>query len=507
MICIFGSGNSPGGTLPENKALNCSYILICMVRYQLLILLALLLTAFLVSTIVHNKGKDEPVPCLTSLRCEHLDNPIGVDALQPRFTWKSSGLNGKQQVAYEICIGSTPEEAKEGKGWRSGKISSNTNLGVYTGKPLQPFTRYYYAVKLYVSDQQFYSSTSPAFFETGMYGQEQWRGSWISDSRDVNQKQAAAFRRSFKLDKKLRSARAYIAVAGLYELSINGQRIGDHRLDPMYTRFDRRNLYVTYDVTKQMQQGANAIGVLLGNGWYNHQSTAVWFFHEAPWRGRPAFCMDLRLEYQDGSVETISTGKDWKTDLSPVVFNSIYTAEQYDARQEQTGWENTGFNDTKWKEVVIRPAPSTNIVSQQMVPIKDVDTLYATKLVKINDTVYVFHFPRNIAGVSQLMVKGPASTVIKVKHGEELTKDGRVDLSNIIVHYRPSGDDDPFQTDIYTLKGRGEERFRPRFNYKGFQYVEVTSSQPLKLTEKVSSPARCTALYNRSAVYNPPIPY
>ena len=448
-----------------------------MVRYLFLNLMALLL-------VINTRVKGQSVPCLYDLRCEHLENPIGIDAEKPRFTWKASGLNGREQVAYEIGIGATPAEAKQGKVWKSGRVNSKYNIGEYNGKALQPFTRYYYTVKLFVDDKRFYVSQETPFFETGMYGQQNWRGSWISDSRDVNQKQAPAFRKAFKLKKKLRNARAYIAVAGLYELYLNGKRIGDHRLDPMYTRFDRRNLYVTYDVTKQLQQGDNAIGVLLGNGWYNHQSTAVWFFHEAPWRGRPAFCMDLRLEYEDGSVETVSTGKDWKTALSPVVFNSIYTAEHYDARKEQPGWNNINFDDKKWKEVIYRAAPSTNIVSQQIVPIKDVDTLRASKMVKLNDSTYVFHFPRNIAGVTELSVKGPEGTVVRLKHGEDLNKDGSVDLANIIVHYRPVGKSDPFQTDIYTLKGSGEEVFRPRFNYKGFQYVELTSNQPLNITEK-----------------------
>lgn len=180
-------------------------------------------------------------------------------------------------------------------------------------------------------------------FETGMIEQTNWKGKWITDTHDYNVKPAPFFRKEFSIATEIESARAYIAVAGLYELSINGRRIGDHRLDPTYTRFDRRNLYVTYDVTENLRQGENAIGVLLGNGWYNHQSTAVWYFDKAPWRARPKFCLDLRITYSDGSVETITTGTDWKTAFSPVIFNSIYTAEHYDARLEQPGWDMPGF--------------------------------------------------------------------------------------------------------------------------------------------------------------------
>lgn len=448
-----------------------------MLRYSFLNMVVLLLMQYA-------PANGQSLPFLHQLRCEHLENPLGIDALQPVFTWKSSGLNGNEQVAYEILIGATPAEAKQGRLWKSGRIKSRFNIGKYTGKPLQPFTRYYYFVKLYVDDKLFYVSREPAFFETGMYGQQQWKGSWISDGKGINEKQAPAFRKQFSIGKKIKTARAYIAVAGLYELYLNGQRVGDHRLDPMYTRFDRRNLYVTYDVTKQLQQGDNAIGVLLGNGWYNHQSTAVWNFHEAPWRNRPAFCLDLRVEYEDGNVETVSTGRDWKTALSPLVFNSIYTAEHYDATKEQPGWNSIKFDDKEWKQAIYRAAPSTNIVAQQTVPIKDIDTLQASSLVKLNDTVYVFHFPRNIAGVTELTVNGPAGTVVKLKHAEDLHKNGSVDQTNIIVHYRPQDESDPFQTDIYTLKGNGSEVFRPKFNYKGFQYVELTCNKPLNITRE-----------------------
>ena len=133
--------------------------------------------------------------------------------------------------------------------------------------------------------------------------------------------------------------------------------MGDHRLDPAYTRFDRRTLYLTHDITQLLQQGDNAVGVLLGNGWYNHQSTAVWNFDQAPWRGRPKFCMDIRIVYEDGKEEFVSTGSDWKTSLSPVIFNSIYTAEHYDARKEQAGWNTPGFDDGKWKNAACTSAP------------------------------------------------------------------------------------------------------------------------------------------------------
>jgi alpha-L-rhamnosidase len=365
--------------------------------------------------------------------------------------------------------------------WDSKRIESDRMLITYGGRKLQPFTRYFWSLQTWDKDAV-PSEPVISSFETGMLGMENWKGNWISDGESINTKPAPYFRKEFRIVRKVKSARAYIAVGGLYELYLNGKKVGDHRLDPMYTRFDRRNLYVTYDITKLIQNGENAVGVLLGNGWYNHQSTAVWNFDKAPWRNRPVFCMDLKITYNDGTVETIISDNSWKTALSPVIFNSIYTAEHFDARLEQPGWNTAGFDDSKWARSVNRAAPSQNIVSQQLYPIRNVERIPAKTVKKINDSIYVFDIGRNISGVSQLKITGNAGTVIRLEHAERLKPDGRVDMSNINVHYRPVDDTDPFQTDIYILSGKGEESFMPKFNYKGFQYVELRSSSPVKLT-------------------------
>jgi Alpha-L-rhamnosidase N-terminal domain./Bacterial alpha-L-rhamnosidase. len=407
-----------------------------------------------------------------ALQCEYLHNPVGLDAQQPRFSWR---LQEGQAENFQIIVGADSMAVSAGTGncWQT---NVSTQLCRYQGTALQPFTRYYWAVKAG-------GGLSPVqYFETGMMHARNWKGAWISDQENIHQKRAPYFRKEFNVVKKVKTARAYIAVAGLYELYVNGQRIGDHALDPIYTRFDRRNLYVTYEI--DLQNGKNAIGVLLGNGWYNHQSTAVWNFHEAPWRARPAFCMDIRITYEDGSVETVSSGKDWKTSLSPVLFNSIYTAEHYDARLEQPGWNEPGFNDSQWKQVIYRSAPSRQIVAQALHPIRHVETIPAQSVKQINDTVWVFDLGRNISGVSRIRLHGQAGQVIRLKHGERLYDNGRVDQSNIDVHYRPTDDSDPFQTDIFILSGKGDEQFMPRFNYKGFQYVEVTSSRPVQFTKE-----------------------
>ena len=427
-------------------------------------------------------------PCIpVTLKCENLFNPLGIDASAPRLSWRlADKRNGALQTAYQLFVGTDSLAISKvtGNAWQTGKTNSSAQTVKYNGKALLPFTKYYWAVKVWDKDAKQSILANVASFETGMMDMKNWQGSWISDTRDIQLKPAAYFRKTFTANKKIRSARAYIAVAGLYELSVNGKKISNHRLDPMYTRFDRRNLYVTHDITDQLQNDKNAIGVLLGNGWYNHQSTAVWYFHEAPWRARPAFCMDIRITYEDGSIETVITDKDWKTSLSPVIFNSIYTAEHYDSRLEQNGWNTAAFNDSAWKNILYRAAPSTNIVAQVLHPIRNVEKIPAKSVNKINDTTYVFDLGRNISGVSEIIAKGETGTVVRLKHGERLYDNGQVDLSNIDVHYRPTDNSDPFQTDIFILNGKGEQTFIPRFNYKGFQYVEVTSNKPVELNKE-----------------------
>ncbi len=422
-----------------------------------------------------------------NLKCEYLENPIGIDEPHPRFTWQMElEKPGSHQTAYELVVGTTETGVALGRGdmWESGEVNSSVIPVLYKGKELEPFTRYFWSVRVKDEEQQWSAWSEPLFFETGMICQHNWKGKWITDTYDFNIKPAPYFRKEFDAGKTIKSARAYIAAAGLYELSINGEKIGDHCLDPMYTRFDRRNLYVTHDVTENLKQGQNAVGVLLGNGWYNHQSTAVWYFDKAPWRARPKFCMDLRITYTDGTTETISTGSDWKTALSPVIFNSIYTAEHYDARLEQPGWDEPGFKAENWRNIMLTGSPSQNITAQALHPVRNVTEIKAVDIKQLDENTWLYNFGRNMSGVTSMKVKGSEGITLRLKHAERLGADGWVDMSNIDVHYRPTDDSDPFQTDIFILNGKKENEFMPRFNYKGFQYVEVTSDKPVDLTKE-----------------------
>jgi alpha-L-rhamnosidase len=417
--------------------------------------------------------------------CEYLQNPLGIDVSAPRFGWKLPEKSFTQS-AYQLLVDIDSAAVASGKAaiWNTGKIGSAQQLVSYAGTALKPFTRYFWKVTTW-DEKGVSHACATAFFETGLMNAANWKGAWITDAVSYKLLPAGYFRKDFQASKKIISARAYIAVGGLYELTINGRKAGDHRLDPAYTRFDRRTLYLTHDVTDLLQIGANTIGVVLGNGWFNHQSTAVWFFDLAPWRARPKFCMDLRLTYADGTVETITTGQDWKAAPGPIVFNSIYTAEHYDARKAMPGWDKPGFTaDKNWKTVEMTNAPSNNIVSQQMQPIRDVNEILPVKMTALSKQDYVFDLGQNISGVSEIKVAAPAGTTLRLVHAERITKEGRADQTNINYHYRPTDDKDPFATDIFTTAGTGAEVFRPKFNYKGFQYIEVISDKPIELSRE-----------------------
>lgn len=444
----------------------------------------------------------EPAGTLYALECNHLTRPLGMDDPMPFFSWKWRNGSDIQQKSQEENSGETYFRVEvdtdslslvrgTGKIWHSGYLPIEQPFLQYKGQKLHPFTKYYWKIVCTTDTVNGTGLNRRAIssFETGLQSIHNWKGAWISDEHPTGFKPAGYFRKEFAVPKSIKSARIYIAAGGLYKLMVNGQRIGDRELDPVYTRFDRHLYYTTYDATTQLKSGGNAIGVIMGNGWYNLQSTAVWDFDKAPWRGRPTFCLDLRIEYTDGTVETISSGKDWTTRTGAIVFNSIYTAEHQDNRLLMPGWADAHLNDkdwhskndTLWRSVILRSAPAKIIEAASLVPIRKSAPIRTVNFKKFSDTDYVFDIGQNIAGISEIKVKGERGTVLRVKHGERLYKNGHVDLSNIDVHYRPTDDSDPFQTDIYTLSGNGVETFRPWFNYKGFQYVEITSSQPIEL--------------------------
>ncbi|MHB9056793.1 MAG: alpha-L-rhamnosidase N-terminal domain-containing protein, partial [Paludibacteraceae bacterium] len=299
-------------------------------RIKLIIIFIL----FIVFPFAVVRGRTACTP--VNLMIDYLENPIGIDNPFPRFAWKlDDGRKNAKQLAYRLLVGTDSLEVLMGKGniWDTGRLISDEILKPFSGNELKPFTQYFWKVTVWDKDKKGNSSRVQSF-ETGMMKIENWEGTWISDGQNKDELKAPYFRKEFEITKKMKSARAYIVVAGLYELYINGKKVGNHRLDPMYTRYDKRNLYVTYDITSQLQQGKNVVGVLLGNGWYNHQSKAVWDFDQAPWRNRPAFSMNILIKNYDKTTTIIPSDLTWKTASGGLIFNSIYTGEHFNANLE-----------------------------------------------------------------------------------------------------------------------------------------------------------------------------
>ncbi|MBR5043106.1 MAG: glycoside hydrolase family 78 protein [Bacteroidales bacterium] len=417
-------------------------------------------------------------PAVSYLKTEHLVNPLGIDNPAPRFSWHlDDGREDAVQTAYRITVAldslcATPL-------WDSGRIASGDVLATYAGPELQPFIRYWWRVVCEDKDGAAIQSDA-AYFETGLMDQHNWHGSWISDKQPVDFKPAPRFRKEFKAHGGIVQARAYIAVAGLYTMYINGDKVGDRVLDPAFTRYDRRVLYTTYDITDMLREGINAVGVELGNGWYNHQAVTTWHFDKAPWRARPAFCMDIRIRYADGTEEVVPSGIGWHTSSEgPLVYNNIYTGEHYDARREQKGWAEPGFNESDWDGVKLRSCPAAAVSSQQMVPIRESEEIEAVNIIKLNNNRYIYDFGANMAGNVHLRINGRRGTEIELTYAERLNSDGRADQDNINYYYFGDRNAEPLQTDIVTLSGE-DDFFASQYSYKGFRYVEVNASSSLK---------------------------
>jgi len=442
---------------------------------------------------------------VTDLRCEYLANPLGIDVVPPRLSWKlESQWRGQKQTAYQVLVAGNEKLLRDNKAdlWDSGKVASDQSIHlVYAGQPLISRARCYWKVRVWDKDDKPTSFSETAVWEMGLLTPEDWKGKWIgargegvpplesmskpaASQKEKEKKQgqdalatgdkapqpAPLLRKTFTLPKPPASARVYICGLGYYELHLNGSKVGDHVLDPAFTRYDRRALYVTYDVTSQLKKGANALGVILGNGWFNMHTRCVWDFDKAPWRDRPALLCQLEITFDDGSKTVVASDATWRVTTGPIVFDSIRNGERYDARQEKAGWDIAETSDADWPVAQIVAGPKGKLTAQMMPPIKVTKTIRPVKLAEPKPGVYVFDVGQNIAGWARLRVFGPGGTEVVLRYGERLNTDGTLDQKEIGQHIKTGKP----QTDTYILKGRGTEVWEPRFAYHGFQYVEAT---------------------------------
>ncbi|MBP2325383.1 alpha-L-rhamnosidase [Kibdelosporangium banguiense] len=295
------------------------------------------------------------------------------------------------------------------------------------------------------------------------YGQGAW-GSGVTVL--VPEAPAPLLRKEFTLSKRVSKARLYISGLAYYDATVNGKRVGTQVLDPGFTDYDETVLYATHDVTSQVTQGGNALEVLLGRGFYGMTTPNVWNWHKATWHGEPRLLAQLEIDHPDGTRTTIATGPDWRLAESRIVSNSLYAGETYDARKTLT-----------WRQAQVLPTPKGTVVAQQHEPIEIIETVPAT-ITEPRPGVYLADLGRTIAGWTQLTVRAPEGTVVRLQHGEKLDASGNVVWQNGHVPGR-------HQTDEYICAGKGVETWEPKFSYKGFRYIQVTGARPDALHGKV----------------------
>ncbi|BDI32471.1 hydrolase [Capsulimonas corticalis] len=286
---------------------------------------------------------------------------------------------------------------------------------------------------------------------------------------------APYLRREFSSKDPVQRARVYACGLGYADIYLNGTRLGGaSERDPAYTAFDKHALYVTYDVTHLVALGSNAIGAVLGKGWYDVHDLATWQFEKASWRGPQRLRLVLEIEYVGGGHQTIVSDDAWKTAAGPIVRDGIYSGEIYDARLETPGWDRPGFDDKAWEPVHHMPALAGKLAARRCPPVAVTQSLTPVRITEPRPGVHVVDFGQNFSGHVQLRVTAPAGTAITMRYGELVHADGTLDTSNIDYFMNKTTPPQLFQTDTYICKGGGEEVWEQRFSYSGFQYAEIT---------------------------------
>jgi alpha-L-rhamnosidase len=399
-----------------------------------------------------------------NLLTDNLNCPIGSGNKAPRFSWQlqTEGRN-EMQTAYEIRV----SEQVNGKGlvWNSGKIASDQSLQVpYAGPVLGSGKKYYWQVRVWDNKSKISEWSKPVYWQTGLLDPADWQARWIQPGNAAGEdpRPSPLFRRTFLSSKKIRSATAYITAHGLYEARINGRRIGDAYLTPGWTSYNKRLQYQAYDVTGLIQNGQNAIGVVLGNGWY---SGYIAFENQRNYYGKDiSLLFQLVLQFSDGTTSTIVSDGNWKSSTGEIRSAEIYHGEKIDARQEKTGWDRPGYDDSGWSGVLQADFPMNNLIATENTPVKKHETFKAVKLFTTPKGEQVIDFGQNLVGWVVMKTKGKAGDRIVISHAEVLDKEGNVYTDNLRAAHA---------SDTFILRGNGQEVFEPHFTFHGFRYIRM----------------------------------
>lgn len=421
---------------------------------------------------------------VTNLRCENKHNPVGVDVLKPRFSWElRSNQQNILQTAYQILVADDTSLLQENTGniWDSKKISSSESIQVkYNGKVLRSAMKYFWKVMIWDNKGNISAWTANASWQMGLLSKADWKNAkWIGHEK-INDTSIIAphihgngkkawgarknvlpmFRKEFSIKKEIKRATAFVCGLGHFEMSINGTKTGDHFLDPGWTNYSKHALYVSFDITQQLKQGNNAIGIMLGNGFYYIPGQRYRKMTGA--YGFPKLIVRTVIEYTDGTTEDIISDEKWKTASSPIIFSSIFGGEDYDANLEQPGWNRALFDDSKWKKAVVVTG-SPVLQSQMADPVKIMEKFSVAKKSSLRPGVWIYDLAQNFSGIPSVTVKGNRGDTVRIIPAELINEDGSV-------NQKGSGGPSYF---AYILKGEGSETWQPRFTYYGFRYLQV----------------------------------
>jgi hypothetical protein len=438
------------------------------------------------------------------LRCEYRVNPLGIDAKRPRLSWVlESSERGQKQTAYQVLVASSLAALARGEGdlWNSGKVGSPRASQVeYAGKPLASYERCFWKVRVWDRQGKPGAWTQPAEWSMGILQPSDWTAAWISLPKEAQSVGALpVFRREFSVDKRVRRAVVYASGVGFFELYLNGRKVGDQVLSPLWTNYRKTVNYLAFDITRDLKPGANTFGAALGNGFYN--VTGGRYIKYKGSFGDPAFLLQARVEYEDGTVEHVVTDARWKAAPGPVTFSCIFGGEDYDARREHPGWMLPGFDDSAWRAAATGANPGGELVAESAPPVKVMESFRTVRVTEPAPGIRVYDLGQNFAGWPRIRVRGKAGASVKMSTAELLGPDGKIDPTSAMGAWKGPG-----ISFNYTLKGGGVEEWHPRFSYTGFRYVQVeTDAEVLSLegdfvhssAERTGSFTSSNTLFNR----------
>lgn len=413
----------------------------------------------------------------TNLKTEYKSNPVGLKACKPRLSWEI--VDEKRNVfqrAYQVKCAATEINLKDESKliWHSGRIESDQSIHVeYDGVALHSGQRVFWTVKVWNNYEEESPWSAPAYWEMGLLGSDDWKARWIEPALEEEPSVSTPspyLRKVFQLNKNIRKATACITCHGVYELSLNGETVSKDLFTPGWTSYEQRLQYQTYDVTEQLICGSNAIGVILGDGWY--RGYLVWQGNKNLYGEKLALLCQVRIDYEDGSHEMIVTDESWKSNTGPIVKSDIYNGETYDARLENEDWNKPNFDDQNWFGVTLKEYGVENVVSSEGVPVRVTETIRAIEKIITPKGELVFDLGQNMVGWVRFRLKGKIGEKITLNHAEVLDPDGNFYTDNLRAAKAE---------DTYIFKGEGIEEYEPHFTFHGFRYVRI-SDYPAEIT-------------------------